>query len=220
MNKLLLALNALLIIAVAFLFYKVNSLNVPVSNTDTKNDLNETKTISPKNTTLPVAIGTAPTGKIAYLNLDVLNEKSLQVIDLIKEAKNRKANIEASLETLSANYQKKMQDYQVSEKAGIASQSEMEAKVREIQALEKEAQNKQIQMDNLTSDIGEKNVLFQQTIKAFLVKWNNGKYDYILSYSDAVPTMLVGNATLDITTEVVELINLEYKAKKSPSLKK
>lgn len=220
MNKLLLALNAVLIIAVAFLFYKVNSINGSVANADTKNDLTETKTDSAKKTIMPIAIGTPPTGKIAYLNLDVLNEKSLQVIDLIKEAKNRKASIEASLETLSANYQKKMQDYQVSEKAGIASQSEMEAKVREIQALEKEAQNKQIQMDNLTNDIGEKNVLFQQTIKAFLVKWNNGKYDYILSYSDAVPTMLVGNATLDITTEVVELINLEYKAKKSPSLKK
>ena len=213
MNKLLLALNALLIIAVAFLFYKVNTLNGSVSNTETKNNLTETKPDSVVKTIIPVVAGTPPTGKIAYLNLDVLNEKSLQVIDLIKEAKNRKASIEASLETLSANYQKKMQDYQVSEKAGIASQAEMEAKVREIQALEKEAQNKQIKMDNLTSDIGEKNVLFQQTIKAFLVKWNNGKYDYILSYSDAVPTMLVGNATLDITTEVVELINQEHKAK-------
>ncbi len=113
-----------------------------------------------------------------------------------------------------------MQEYQISEKAGIASQAEMEAKVREIQALEKDAQNKQIQMDNLTVDISEKNALFQQTVKSFLVKWNNGRYDYILSYSDAVPTMLLGNATLDITNEVVEQINSEYKAKKSNSIKK
>ena len=112
MNKLLLALNAVLIIAVAFLFYKVNSINGSVSNADTKNDSVEPKTDSAKKIIIPTAIGTPPTGKIAYLNLDVLNEKSLQVIDLIKEAKNRKASIEASLETLSANYQKKMQDYQ------------------------------------------------------------------------------------------------------------
>ncbi len=220
MTKLLLVLNALLIIAVAFLFYKINSLSGYKSG-DEKTDVNaEIKTDTVKKQIIPVAIGTPPTGKIAYLNLDVLNESSLEVLDLVKEAKNRKAGIEASLETLSMNYQKKMQEYQVSAKAGIASESEMEGKAREIQALEKEAQNKQLQMDNLTNDIGEKNALFQQTIKSFLVKWNSGKYDYILSYSDAVPTMLVGNATLDITTEVVELINNEYKAKKASVSKK
>lgn len=220
MNKLLLVLNALLIIAVAFLFYKINSLSGYKSG-DEKTDVNaEIKTDTVKKQIIPVAIGTPPTGKIAYLNLDVLNESSLEVLDLVKEAKNRKAGIEASLETLSMNYQKKMQEYQVSAKAGIASESEMEGKAREIQALEKDAQNKQLQMDNLTNDIGEKNALFQQTIKSFLVKWNSGKYDYILSYSDAVPTMLVGNATLDITTEVVELINNEYKAKKASVSKK
>ena len=216
MNKLLLALNALLIIAVAFLFYKINSFSITE-----KTEVNpQTKTDTSKKQITPVAFGTKPTGKIAFLNLDVLNEKSLEVIDLIKEAKNRKAGIENSLETLSVNYQKKMQEYQVSAKAGIASESEMEVKAREIQALEKDAQNKQIQMDNLTADIGEKNALFQQTVKSFLVKWNNGKYDFILSYSDAVPTMLLGNATLDITAEVVDLINSEYKAKKTALSKK
>ena len=48
----------------------------------------------------------------------------------------------------------------------------------------------------------------------FLIKWNNGKYDYILSYSDAVPTMLLGNATLDITNQIVDEFNAEYKARK------
>ena len=220
MTKLLLALNALLIIAVAFLFYKINSITGSSSVSDKTENISDTKNDTIKKIVVPVAIGTPPTGKIAYLNLDILNENSLEVIDLIKEAKNRKAGIESSLETLSMNYQKKMQEYQVSAKAGIASESEMESKAREIQALEKDAQNKQLQMDNLTNDIGEKNALFQQTIKTFLVKWNNGKYDYILSYSDAVPTMLLGNATLDITAEVVELINQEYKTKKASLTKK
>ncbi|MDX2171582.1 MAG: OmpH family outer membrane protein [Bacteroidota bacterium] len=220
MNKLLLALNVLLIIAVAFLFYKISSLSSSKNETEKTETTPETKTDTSKKQIIPVAVGTTPTGKIAFLNLDVLNEKSLEVIDLIKEAKNRKASIESSLQTLSMNYEKKVQEYQVSAKAGIASENEMEAKAREIQALEKDAQNKQIQMDNLTNDIGEKNAVFQQTVKSFLVKWNNGKYDYILSYSDAVPTMLLGNATLDITTEVVDQINSEYKAKKSNSIKK
>jgi outer membrane protein len=221
MTKLLLPLNILLIIAVAFLFFKVYSTSESKSTNETTEKSNEEtdKTKTESKQQLPQAIGTAPTGKIAFLNLDVLNEKSLEVIDLIKEAKNRKLAIESSLETISTNYQKKVQEYQISAKAGIASENEMDAKAREIQALEKDAQNKQIQMDNLTADISEKNALFQQTVKAFLIKWNKGRYDYILSYSDAVPTMLIGNATLDITNQVIDLINSDYKAKKVSSTK-
>ncbi len=71
-----------------------------------------------------------------------------------------------------------------------------------------------MQIDNLTMDIAEKNEIFQKNIKEFLLKWNAGKYDYILSYSESVPTMLLGNATLDITNQVVPLINEEYNNKK------
>ncbi|MBA2612707.1 MAG: OmpH family outer membrane protein [Bacteroidetes bacterium] len=213
MNKAIIGVNVLLVAAVGFLFYKVNNLSDPTSEkkentedikTDTKTA--DTKTVAP--------VGNVPTGKIAFVNIDVLNDKSLEVIDLIAESKRRRSSIEASVESLSMQYQKKMEELQMSQKAGIAPQSELEAKAREIQAIEKEAQNKQIQMDNLSMDISEKNASFQKNVKDFLVKWNNGKYDYILSYSDAVPTMLLGNATLDITDQIVNQFNDEYKLRK------
>ncbi|MBL7910850.1 MAG: OmpH family outer membrane protein [Bacteroidia bacterium] len=214
MNKAIIGVNVVLVAAVGFLFYKVNNLTGPTSEkkestedikTDTKPA--ETKTVAP--------VGNTPTGKIAFVNIDILNDKSLEVIDLIAESKRKKASIEASVESLSMQYQKKVEEFQMSQKAGIAPQSELEAKAREIQAIEKEAQNKQIQMDNLSIDIGEKNASFQKNVKDFLVKWNDGKYDYILSYSDAVPTMLLGNATLDITDQIVTQFNDEYKQRKS-----
>lgn len=213
MNKIIIGLNALLVIAVAYLFY--NQQATSNHSTETEKLVTENKTdIKPsqKNTTEPV--GNKPTGKIAFVNIDVLNEKSLEVINLIAESKRKKSGIEASVENLSMQYQKKVEEFQMSQKAGIAPQSELEAKAREIQAIEKEAQNKQIQMDNLSLDIGEKNASFQKNVKDFLIKWNNGKYDYILSYSDAVPTMLLGNPTLDITNEIVEEFNAEYKQRK------
>jgi hypothetical protein len=77
MNKLLLGLNALLIIAVAFLFYKINSSSGSKSDEEKTDITTETKNDTVKQQTIPVAVGTTPTGKIAYLNLDVLNEKSL-----------------------------------------------------------------------------------------------------------------------------------------------
>lgn len=214
MNKIIIGVNALLIAAVGFLFYKVNTLNG--SSQEKQEIVEEAKTENKSEKEKPLeAVGNAPTGKIAFVNIDILNDKSLEVIDLIAESKRRKTSIEASVENLSMQYQKKVEEFQMSQKAGIAPQSELEAKAREIQSIEKEAQNKQIQMDNLSIDIGEKNATFQKNVKEFLIKWNNGKYDYILSYSDAVPTMLLGNATLDITNQIVDEFNAEYKARKS-----
>ncbi len=218
MNKILLGLNAFLVIAVAFLFYKINSIGGSASDNDLKKEITSTANDSAKKTVSDVVnVATPPTGKIAFVNIDVINEQSFEVADMVNEMKRSKTNIEASVQSLSMQYQKKMQEYEISAKAGIAPQSELEAKGREIQAIEKEAQNKQLQMDNLSMTMNEKNGAFQQGLKAFLVKWNNGKYDYILTYSDAVPTLLLGNASLDITKEVMEKVNEEYKSKKESS---
>lgn len=214
MNKILISVNAILIAAVAFLFFKVNSINTPSSEAVAETPKSEGKE-APVKTTPIEQVGTVPTGKIAYVNIDKLNEESLEIGDLIAESKRRKTAIEASVESLSMQYQKKMEEYQTSAKAGIAPASEMQAKEREIVALEKEAQNKQLQMDNLTLDISEKNSTFQKNVKDFLIKWNGGRYDFILSYSDAVPSMLLGNTTLEITNEVIAELNKEYKARKT-----
>lgn len=210
MNKILIGVNAVLIAAVAFLFFKVSSL-APSSAEAAAPE--KTDAAAPEK--IPEAIvkqvGNDPTGKIAYINIDELNEKSIEINDMINEAKKRRNNIEGSLENLNMQYQKKMEDYQNSAKAGIASQSDMQMKEKEIMAIEKEAQNKQLQMENLTMDIGEKNTAFQKNVKNYLIKWNNGRFDYILSYSDAVPSMLLGNTSLEITTEIIDALNAEYK---------
>jgi outer membrane protein len=214
MNKILIGVNVVLVAAVAFLFFKINSLSpaTPAAVETEKQALPETKAE-------PVAtvkqVGNIPTGKIAYINIDELNEKSIEINDMINEAKKRRNNIEGSLENLNMQYQKKMEEYQSSAKAGLASPADMQMKEKEILAIEKEAQNKQLQMENLTMDISEKNTTFQKNVKNFLIKWNAGKFDYILSYSDAVPSMLLGNTSLEITNEVIEELNNEYKQRKA-----
>lgn len=155
-----------------------------------------------------------PTGKIVYVDIDQLNEQSIEVGDLVRDAKRKKEAIEASMEKLQNDYQRKIQDYQAAAKAGIAPASELQATEREILRMEKEASDKQMQMDNLSIEINDKNAQFQKNVKAFLQKWNNGRYDFILSYSEVVPSMLIGNSTLDVTNEVIEELNKDYKAKK------
>lgn len=214
MNKLLISLNALLVIAVAFLFYKVYaSAPEDGSTAETKKENTLVPAKEPVQAIKQAA--TAPTGKIAYVNIDRLNEESLEISDLVSESKRRKESIEASMEGLNMKYQNKVEEFQLLQKGGIAPKSEMEAKAREIQAIEQEAQNKQLQMDQLTMDMNRKNESFQKTVRELLLRWNDGRYDYILSYSEAVPTLLLGNSTLEVTDEVIREINNEYKQRKT-----
>jgi outer membrane protein len=211
MNKILVALVAVLTLAVAFLFYKVyqapSAAGIEEATEVVEKDApKEVKHLEP--------VGSAPTGKIAYVDIDRLNEESQEISDLIAETKRRKTNIEASVENLGVEYQKKVEEFQLSQKAGIAPQSELEAKAKDIQRIEQEAQNKQLMMDNLSMEINDKNLAFQKSVKDFLIKWNQGRFDYILSYSESVPSMLLGNATLEVTDEIIAELNKEYKAKK------
>ena len=69
-------------------------------------------------------------------------------------------------------------------------------------------------MDNLSMEINDKNLAFQKNVKDFLIRWNQGRYDFILSYSEAVPSMLLGNSTLEVTNEIITELNKQYKENK------
>ena len=212
MNKTLAALTGILTIAVVILFMKVYASDKP-SQVEGKEEMPKEESIEKKDE-LPPMPSSQPTGKIVYVDIDQLNERSSEVEDLVRDAKRKKDAIEASMEKLQNDYQRKIQDYQTAAKAGIAPPSELQATEREIMRMEKDANEKQLQMDNLSLEINDKNAQFQKNVRAFLQKWNNGRYDYVLSYSEVVPSMLIGNSALDVTNEVIEALNNEYKARK------
>ena len=213
MNKILIAVTALLFAAVVFLFVKVFSMQ-PGAGTENNGETKDTARVEEKKPEPVSQAATAVTGKIAYVNIDKLNEQSLELIDLVAESKRRQGGIEASVENLQARYQAKVEEFQKSQRAGIAPESELRAKAKEIEDIEREAQNKQVQMDNLTMDVSRKNEAFQQTVRELLIRWNKGRYDYILSYSESIPSLLLGNASLEITDEIITELNNEYKNKK------
>ncbi len=206
MNKILIGVNAVLVIAVAYLFVKVNS-STEVNNESTADSKLDKAPVVVENKNVPV------TGKIAFVNIDSVNEQSLFVDYMIKKLKSSRASIEASVENLGMQYQNKVKEYQASASAGIAPESEMAAKAKEIQAIEREVQNKQIQMDNLALELTEKNEAFQDEVRQFIKETYAGKYDYVLTFSEAIPSMLYGNSAFDITKEVIYQLNENYKNK-------
>jgi outer membrane protein len=211
MNKILIGLNVVLTLAVAYLFYKTSSSSGNAEGTAAGGDDVKSEVVELKN--VPV------TGKIAFVNIDSLNEKSLFVEDMVRKLKSSRAAIEASVENLGLQYQNKVKEYQASASAGIAPESELAAKAKEIQAIEREVQNKQIQMDNLALDLNEKNNAFQDEVRAFIKEAYDGKFDYVLTMSTSIPSMLYGSKAYDITQEVIAQLNERYLSRKQKNKK-
>ncbi|MCX7728463.1 MAG: OmpH family outer membrane protein, partial [Bacteroidia bacterium] len=94
-----------------------------------------------------------PETKIAYINIDTLNEKYLYISDYVKVMKKRKETLEAQLQSMMATFQQDYENFQQSAQAGIAPQAELEKQKRKLEQQQKEIQNKQLQMDNLALEL-------------------------------------------------------------------
>ena len=205
MKNLSLIFNGILAIAVAILFYQVHSLKSSGIQ-ETHTDLS-VKPIITSNTTLADS-------KIAYINTDSINEHYAYIADFTKVIRAKKSNLEAQLQGMTAKFQQEYEAFQQSAQAGVAPQAELQKQQQYLERQQQELANKELQLQNLGVELEEKNMELNKSVKDYLLKINNGRFDYILSYSDLMPTILLTNPKLDITPEVLQGINDEYKAKK------
>lgn len=202
-------LMILIIIAIVILFIlvlKQNHQNASALSNQTESN-NSSQSRNTNTSTLPQT-------RIAFVNIDTLNEKYLYIADYVKIMKKRKETIEAQLQAMMTQFQQDYENFQQSVQAGIAPQAELEKQKRKLEQQQKDIQNKQLQMDNLAIELQEKNEQLQRDIKEFMKRFNNGRYDYILSYSEALPNVLLANPQYDITQEVLNALNKEYLQKK------
>lgn len=208
MKNLSLIINGVLAIAVAILFYQVHSLkNGAAIAVDAEVGNQAVAPVITSNTTLADS-------KIAYVNTDSINEHYQYIADFTKVIRNKKASLESQMQSMTAKFQAEYEAFQQSAQAGVAPQSELQKQQASLERQQQELANKELQMQNLGIELEEKNMELNKSVKDYLVKINNGRFDYILSYSDLMPTILLTNPKLDITTEVLKGINEEYNAKK------
>lgn len=212
MKNLSLILNAILIIAVIVLFYQVHELKTGMSLQEGRAGNTGDQLVVPSVSNGPSSLADA---KIAYVNTDTINEKYQFIADVTKSLRTRKAALEAQMAGMQERFQKGYEDYQESAQAGILPQNEMVRKEEELKKQQSDLANKQVQMQNLGIELEEKNAELQDKMKAFLRQYNNGKFDYIFSYSDVVPIILLTNARLDITHDVLKGLNEQYNASKT-----
>lgn len=214
MKNLSLILNGILAVAVAILFYQVHTLKSAV-NPASESETSETQ-VKPTIVSGPTNLGDA---KIAYVNTDSINEHYAYIADFTKVLRGKKSNLEAQMESMTIKFQNDYQAFQQSAQAGIAPQSELMKAEENLKRQQQDIANKEMQMQNLGVELEEKNMELNKNVKEYLLRYNNGKFDYILSYSDLMPTILLTNPKLDITGDVLKGLNDEYKAVKEKGKK-
>ncbi|HRP88603.1 MAG TPA: OmpH family outer membrane protein [Edaphocola sp.] len=151
--------------------------------------------------------------KIAFVNADTLNSKYQYLKD--KEAAFEKkqsafesemTNKQKAFQNEAIAFQKKIQEGKITQAEGEAIQRKLE---NQQVALEKRHQEISAQLAKEQSGIQED---FQKRLDNFLEQFNKDHgYDFIMTYSKNGGALLYGNKTYDITQQVLEAMNEDYK---------
>jgi outer membrane protein len=194
MKQLSLALNILLLVLVAVLFYlHFNAQKKQVAVTPSK--------------AAPTPAVNQP--QIAYFDLDTLQAKYQYFKDAEAQLKSSQQSMTAELGGLEREYQKKMGEWQ--QKGPTMSQAEADAAQREKARMEQKYQTRrQVLEEALAKKSMEINKDIKLKIEGFLKEYNkDNRYAYILAY---MPELIYyRDTTNNITDDLLKGLNDSYK---------
>ena len=174
------------------------------------------KSTAPATTT---TVAADPTDKIAYVNSDTLSEKYQYFKDVRAKLEAKVKKAQSDLQAKGQAYQRELAEYQ--QKAATMSASERQATEERLVR----HQNDLGRMDQnaSTSIAQEEQTEFTKvytTITDHLKKHSEDKgYKLVLTYSKTNPAVLYADPKMDITSQVLEALNKEYKDKNAAAKK-
>lgn len=214
-KNLSLLLNVVLLIAVAVLYYFHFSAG---SSSDAELAAADSAAQAKPVVLAPKEIKSS---KIVYVNIDVLNENYEYLKDITAAARSEQSSLESQYASQAQKlqddyvlFQQKMQQGLLSENQANAEQEEFMKRKEKIDALEMKSQK-------LMEKIQEQSITANENLKKYVSDYNaNSNYTYVLSYSETVPLILLADPSLDITKEILDGLNAQYKADKESKKKK
>jgi outer membrane protein len=151
--------------------------------------------------------------RIAYFDIDSLQEKYNYFQDVSGEMKRKEANLTSQMDALQNSYQKRLKELQ--DKGPTMTQSEGEAAQREVAQMQQKFQQRQMSMEqdlkkhqvDVMTDVRNK-------IENYLKEYNKEKgYAFILSYEPGF-MLYYRDSVYDITNDVIKGLNEQYKKEK------
>jgi outer membrane protein len=178
---------------------------------------NNNKTTTVNGATGSTAVNTSEnstaTSRMAYVNVDTLQEKytfwKTEADALEAEQAKGEAEIQAAAQKLQNDYM----DLQRKAQAGTLSESEGQAAQQKLGQMQQNLENRRTTLSNQLQkkqiDFSEK---LQKNIEDYLEIYNKDKkYDFIFSYTKS-GNILHANKGLDITSEVLKGLNEQHAA--------
>lgn len=159
-----------------------------------------------------VAKDTGSSFRIAYFDIDSLQEHYEYYKDAFEQVKSKENQMSAELTNLENSYQRKIREWQ--QKGANMTQAEGEAAQREYGQMQERYQRRKMELEqelekrkiDLMSDLRKK-------VEDFLREYNKDKqFAYILSYEPGF-ILYYKDSTYDITPDVLKGLNADYKAK-------
>ena len=211
-----LILNVILAIAVAILYYLHFSSGKCTADAGmASND----STVASK----PVVMSPKEikASKTVYVNLDVLNEKYQYIIDLSASAQAEQKALEAKYQTKGQKLQDDYVEFQTKVQQGLLSENQVNQGQEEFAKRKEELDQIEMQSQSLMDKIQQRNEEANANLRNYINEYNkNTHYNYVLAYSgSALSQILLADDSLDITNEILEGLNNQYKELKSSKKK-
>lgn len=188
-----LILNGILLLAVAHLYYL---------NFSKKNAPDENATIAPP--------ASAHTGvRIAYVDADTLDAKYEWLKQQKADLEKRVANAEKTMTGKKDALMKDMAVFQKKYESGTVPPAELEKEYNTLTARQQKLAEEEARLGKQLADEQQKamNELMANVEGKLKSLQSQIGYDYILSYSKGGGQVLLANDSLDITNQVLELLN-------------
>lgn len=210
LSKISLAINVLLIVAVAILFTRTAKMDHAVAPA------------TPGAVTSAFATGDSVRATVvAYVNADSLNEKYLFITEKSKALENK---LRSSDDKIRREYGKREQEW--NELMAYAQSKKLPDD--EAQVIEQRLGTLQAEMDGIQQS--EKDQLLKNEeelqndlhdrVESFLETYTSQKgIDFVMNYSKTTPVVLYGNKAYDITSDVLRGLNDEYQKEKEAEKK-
>jgi outer membrane protein len=161
------------------------------------------------------AAGEVSAPRIAFIDSDVLMEQYEMVPEMVKSFETSTRAKEGQIREKQKEFEAKVSDFQSRLQGGNIS---MEIAQITEQQLMKEQQDLMTLRDELSDQLAreefEMNLQLLDIVSKFLEEYNRSRqYDLIFNYKQG-NNLFIANQAYDITPEVVELLNHEYRLRK------
>jgi outer membrane protein len=211
-----LGLNIVLVIAVAVLYYFHFTECNSCKTGDTANDsLTASKPVV-------LAPRDIKASKSVFVNLDVLNEKYEFIQDLSASAQAEQRALESKYQAKGQKLQEDYMAFQQKAQQGLLSENQISTEQEAFAKRKEELDQLELQSQSLMEKIQKRNEEANENLRAYIKEYNkSSNYNYVFAFSNnPLSQVLLADDSLDITSEILEGLNNQYKNSKAAEKKK